>query len=1029
MIRATFAKAFHRFKQCPRYQRWLSYLIIAYGVYALILGGLVPVIAESMAPSRVLQYTGRHLKIDHIRINPFLLRVRINAAALENPQQNANFIAFKQLELEFNFWHSLFTWTPYLDHITLIDPKIQIARTSPQTFNFSDIIERINAVTPAPSSSTPATDAPIPALQINQITIQNGHLQLADQVTGAHVSYQTIHLGVSQFNTQALSLTPQQPQKIAQTNHYQLTFNGSNLGAFKLAGQFQLAPLQVQGDIQLAQLQLAPFWPLIADKFAIQLTQGIVNLSSHFQLENANQHFQFKTRQGQFSLSQLQFASDQQPKAGLDQLQIADIAVDSAISQVTIDHMYLKHLWANAHLDQQGVDLVQLFTPNIPAASSSQTASESSSATKPSPQWHVALGKFSLTQAEANVIDDQIGHQVYWNITPVSLSTGPIDTHFTAPIDYQLALSMAAQTGQFAKNSAGSFSSQGQIDVNQQRLSGKLQLDQLQLAQFQPYLAPYLNLYLTQGQLSGQGQLDADSYGEVRFHGDATLADLLIGDHQKQPLLRWQQMQIHDLAYDQKKQLLQINDIDLKKPYAKVTIHADRSSNISDLVKTAATPPSKPASNDKTLSHPTTTASHAKAQPASSATALKVNIKQIRIHDGSAYFADQSITPNFASGIESLNGQISRLSSQPGSTAKVDLKGSIDQYAPVTLKGKINPLLDPPYLDLDLNFKNVELVSVNPYSGTYAGYFIDKGQLSLALNYQLDHNQLMGKNHIVINQLQLGKASDSKEALNLPLKLAIALLQDRHGVIDLGLQVSGDLNNPDFSYASIVWGALKNILTKAVMSPFSLLAKLVGSDDQLNQVSFPAGSLVIERDQQQRLDKLAQALDDRPQLKLSLKGGINQVSDRIALKEQQLHQLLLQQSGLKQLPVDLSASRFPASGPLADALQHLFITQIEGDISAEKKQIQTQWNTQNPNKALPDDQLITRLHIAMYNRLLNAQSVKPIQLLQLAQDRAKMVKNYLVNQAKITPERVFLLNSRNQMLTQNSEVQMTLSAN
>jgi len=141
--------------------------------------------------------------------------------------------------------------------------------------------------------------------------------------------------------------------------------------------------------------------------------------------------------------------------------------------------------------------------------------------------------------------------------------------------------------------------------------------------------------------------------------------------------------------------------------------------------------------------------------------AFKLDIGSIAIKSGSAYFADNSLTPNFASGIEGLEGKISHLSSTPGTKASVDIKGKIDKYAPVTLRGEVNPLLEKPYLDLDLVFKSVELTSVNPYSGTYAGYYIDKGQLSLALNYQLEDNQLKGDNHLVIDQLKLGKPSDS----------------------------------------------------------------------------------------------------------------------------------------------------------------------------------------------------------------------------------------------------------------------------
>ena len=387
---------------------------------------------------------------------------------------------------------------------------------------------------------------------------------------------------------------------------------------------------------------------------------------------------------------------------------------------------------------------------------------------------------------------------------------------------------------------------------------------------------------------------------------------------------------------------------------------------------------------------------------------MKLNINKIGFTDSSAFFADNSLTPNFASGIEMLNGQITNLSSNPETTASVDLAGKIDKYAPVTLKGDVNPLLAQPYLDLNLNFDKVELTSVNPYSGTYAGYYIDKGQLSLDLTYQLKNNELVGSNHVVIDQLELGKRSNSSLATSLPVTLAIALLQDRHGVIDLGVDVSGDIDSPSFSFGSIIINALGNIITKAVTSPFSFLAGLVDSDEQIDKISFEYGRSNISLKQKSTLDKLAKALIDRPLLNLNIKGSVDLINDKQALAETKLHKQLANTAGIKfkDFPKSISASKYPAIGPLADALYQL----VEQELSQDPLDIKQKLQQKKPK--LTEAELITRWHIGLYNMLKNHQQFTADEFGLLAQKRAKAVKAYLIAQTEIDPGKIFVLESR-----------------
>jgi len=213
---------------------------------------------------------------------------------------------------------------------------------------------------------------------------------------------------------------------------------------------------------------------------------------------------------------------------------------------------------------------------------------------------------------------------------------------------------------------------------------------------------------------------------------------------------------------------------------------------------------------------------------------------------------------------------VSGLSSNPASRAKVKLDGKVDKYAPVDINGEVNLLAAAKYTDIAMSFRNIELTSFNPYSGKFAGYNISKGKLSTELKYKVADRKLDAAHHIVLDNLEFGAKTDSKDAAPIPLKLAVALLKDRNGVIDVNLPVSGTLDDPKFRLGPIIWKAILGLLTKIVTAPFAALGALFGGGEELAFVDFPAGSAVLPPEQVEKLNKLAKALIERPQLKLSV---------------------------------------------------------------------------------------------------------------------------------------------------------------
>lgn len=1078
----------HTFFALPRYLRVLVYLTAVYLSYVCTLGLILPYAITTLAPEKLSALLGRPVTLGDIRINPFNFKVEIDQLAIKEKDEKP-FAGLAQVQFEVNFWQSVFNRAAVIENIHIQAPYAHIIRVEKKGkagFNFDDILQTLNEHSSASTETTPAeASAPVRVL-LSQFVLDAGQFNFDDKITHAQVNYPNINLKLSQLDTEYLmsaslasvapatkaNKTEANPIPIAQSasdtgsgsqvmpiqhNHYAIQLSDDHAGEISLQGQFQLFPLKITGDVHIAKLKLTPLWRFIDDQFKPALTDGEITAKTQYQVDLAeNGELQVTSNNGQFIVEKLNFNDQERSVVKLPIFALDGISMDLKQQQVHINKLHSDGLTVNAILNQDGLDLASLFMPKSASASTSPAPIDAKSIeTKPAdaksledknvesvqvaqveekPQqpikqapvtastdtWFVQLDALNIENYDLNLSEQKLTETPQqWRVYPLNFSTKTITSTLAEPIEYALQLSI---------NNKGTLSSQGQVDVPCEAIDADIQLDKLALIQFQPYLAPYVNIQLKSGLLSSAGKLTADAKGKAIYGGSVELDDLAIHDKLRNaPLVKWQKMNINQLDFDQQKNQIKIDHLAFNQPYAKVVIAKDRSTNISDLIVEAPIAASVTNSATTNSAPPAKqTATEPQMASKSATPELSLDIQKISFSQGTAYFADNSLTPNFASGIELLEGNITHLSSTPGTKASVDIKGKIDKYAPVTLKGDINPLLDMPYLDLDLVFKSVELTSVNPYSGTYAGYYIDKGQLSLSLNYKLDQNKLKGNNHLVIDQLKLGKPSNSDLATSLPITLAIALLQDRNGVIDLGMEVSGDLDSPSFSVGSIIMTAITNVITKAVTAPFTFLAGLIGSDESLDKISFAAGQFSLSEDEQKSLDKLASALLDRPMLKLSVEGEVDAINDSQAIAERIMKRKLAKLANIEfsALPNDLSPSQFPTQGPLADALVKLYEQEVKADPALIKDTV----IAEAKDAQLSDDEITTRWHIALYNLSVKAQNVNDGMLGNLAQERAKAVKAYLVDVKVIAPERIFLLESR-VSLTQNvAQVSLTIDA-
>ncbi|MCL1050751.1 DUF748 domain-containing protein [Shewanella abyssi] len=1021
-----------KYRQRPRYQRLLMLAVTLYVIFTAILGLLIPYIAVKQVPKQLTTMLQRTVTLSDVHINPFTLKVAIDQFQIQEAKTNLNsneFVGFEQLTFEFRFWHSIFNGAFSIADVTLLKPSVNVERLkadNAMTFNFSDIIDTLAQNNASTTEQTSAASTGLPHFMLQNLAILDADLRFIDNITQGKLLYPQVNLNIKSFDSQNAIEASMQTQKGEQSNHYAIHLVGNNGGEIATQGIVQLEPLSVVGDIQLTNIQLPQFWSFVDKLFIANLATGQLSVDSQYRLEEKADYFQVTTSNGVVKLEGIALKNSDAIIATLPIFAVEGIHFDLHKKTVTAEKIHSQGLVVNTTLDQKGSNLQRLLQPKlaqISTAAKQKVASNNTlDSSKESLPWTAILNAIELENYRVNLTEKIVTQGTLWQISDIKLLTDKINADLSSPIDYQLSLNI---------NQQGALSSNGSIDIKQQKSVNQLALTELGLSQFQNYLSPYLNIDLKKGQLSTQGTLLLNNEAEqLSYNGAINIDDLLIKDTvQKKTLLKWKSVDINQFGFDRAANSIEIDHIALKQPYGRIIIAEDKSTNFGELMVSnnkqviATDMPEKPRVEQK-VSAPLTSETD-KAKSAS----MAISINKISIEDGSTFFADNSLTPNFAASIEQVDGQITKLSSSSKQAASVDIKGKIDRYAPVTLKGDINPLLEQPFLDLALGFKHVELTSVNPYSGTYAGYYIDKGQLSLDLKYRLENNQLVGENHLVVDQLQLGKPSNSSLATTLPVTLAIALLQDRHGVIDLGLQVSGDLDEPSFSVGSIVMTAFTNIITKAVTAPFSLLANLLGGDDdELDKVNFSAGTAELDENAKATLEMLAKGLADRPMLRLNVEGAVNVAEDNRALAEMQLRQKLAQlaQIEIDQMPAALTASTYPTSGALSAALKLLYETEIAGLAMDVKIAIAADHQGDN---ALTAEELATRWHIALYNFSLGGQRISNDALGDLAQQRAIAVKTFLADNKTVAPERVFLLDSKVDLNTGASQALMTLTAN
>ena len=649
--------------------------------------------------------------------------------------------------------------------------------------------------------------------------------------------------------------------------------------------------------------------------------------------------------------------------------------------------------------------------------------------------WRVGVKTITLADGGVTVSDRGLEPPVTVNLEPIAVRLDGASSDLKQPVGYDAAVGV---------KQGGQFSSKGSIVPAAPSAEGTLSLKELSLKPTERYINRFALLVLNSGTVSMAGKYAfamKDKQPSAQFGGGFQVAKLdLVEEDTKERFLGWDMMDVRGIDFKLEPAKLDIVEVRFDKPGGKFIIYEDRTLNVQRILRqkggvggeggpkpafttkkegargTSTGDSSRQVGLDSATSSmrfgaaPADTTQPPPASPAPKASAplFPVNIQRVRVNNGEVYFADLSLTPQFGTRIHDLNGTVNSLSTRKGSKAQVKLEGGVDQYGLARFSGDLYPFAPTDYMNVTATFRNVELTSMTPYSAKFAGYRIASGTLDADLEYFIQMRQLKGENKIIIDQLTLGERVESPDAVKLPLELAIALLKDSDGKIDLGLPVSGSLDDPQFSIGALVWKVVVNVLTKIVTAPFRALGALLGIEgDKLESVSFDLGSDQLLPPEKAKLKQVAAAIEKRPQLKVGIR-PVYAAEDAGAIKSLRVRRELATRAGFKLQegedpgPIDTSD---PKNQKVIDALfverfgkdaRNRLTEAVEKGVAGEGKEV-TRDVRKEAQAKLPD---------VMFAQLVEKEQVSDEELQALAQRRAEALRQEFQAQGALPADKV-----------------------
>ncbi|MEJ0038285.1 MAG: DUF748 domain-containing protein [Gammaproteobacteria bacterium] len=991
----------------------------------------VPHVLRSQILSFVSDHYGRTASIGEIRFNPFTFALEARDFSLPDADGQP-MLAFGRLWLDLDA-ATLWRLAPSFSDIEIERPFIRTLVRKDGALNLADLAKPFETV---PPPRPPPPDSKPARLFVDRFNVSGGKATYEDASRPSPFKAQIdpITFELRDFSTTGKT-----------GNTYSLSGASSSGEKFAWNGSFGVAPLASQGRFEVTDLQAHTIWSYLRDSLGFELSSGKINFNGDYHFA-ATPALALTVDVHTVSVADLGIRPTGQHADYIQHtnVQVENTRLDLAGERVDVGKIHLTSGTVRAWRDAKGaINLLELMAADKPAttAAAATVASPAASAAPPAAsaaatvappatasatppaaasaadtpatdapsaprvttsksaapsRWVFAAPDIAVENLRLELEDRLVKPSAAFTLAPVNLNVRGYGTTPGSKLDVDANIGI---------NESGKLQARANVAPDSGAITAHVDLDGLDLEAIQPYVNTYTQITLLSGVLKSGLDIERSTSGALDIKGDTEVLKLRTVDNAlRQDLVRWDQLKLEGLRYRSDPQSLSIATLSARAPYARVIIAPDQSLNI---VKAASPASGTSAPAVQTVQAP----SGERRAPAGNPGGMKVSIGTVRIANGSANFADFWIQPNYAVSLQGLNGTIVGLSSDPASRAKVALEGKVDRYAPARIGGEVNLLSAALFTDMKVSFQGVELTSVTPYSGRFAGYKIEKGKLSIDVTYRVANRKLDAKQHFVVDQLQLGERVESPDAVHLPLRLAVALLKDRNGVIDLDLPITGSLDDPQFRIGPIIWKVVVNLITKVATAPFALLGSLFGGGEEMNLIDFQPGATALDTAAQERITSLAKALKERPQLQLDVPASYSPDADGSVLAARKLNGKLQALADKQAAAAKKGASSGTLETILADPSRRfdLLLAQYRLDYGADTAPPASAAAVLATPKKKVEAAAFTTASDELERAITTKEPVTEREFDELAQARARAIQDALLGPGEIDPARVFLL--------------------
>jgi hypothetical protein len=865
----------------------------------------LPWLIRRQLEQRGSAFLRREVTAQKVRVNPFALSVTIEGLLVKD-RDGGPLLSWDELYVNAKIW-PLLKKEARLDALRLVRFRLRTGLDSQGRLKSQDVLDALRSGEDGP----PAKKEGRPwVFGIDRLDIERAEIDFKDlsrrRPFETQVGPFTVEL--KDFRTRPDATAP-----------YSFTGTTESGETFTWAGNVLLDPIRSSGRFSFENLQLRKYSPYYEESVGFELRDGRLGVKARYELEWGPGRRLVRIAEGGVSVRSLALVlpGASSPAVELPEGDVAGIALDVLARNATVDSVVLRGGVVRARRGPDGkIDLMAMSgsagrapgsgAPPAGAPSPSEGAPPLVASVKvkdgagqaPPMQWTLRALEISGWRVE---LDDALPSP------PARLALAPVevrmenlssDARSTAKLDVRATI-----------EGKGGASAEGTVSIHRPSADLAVRADGL-LTVANPYIPLHGNLdaRLRGGKMSvsGRARFDGGAQpaswgfdGDVKVEGFALL-DARLG----QELARWRSLQITGIKAAPAPAGTSIKLVRWVEPRVQVQISESGSSNLKRVLRTDGKDPR----DSKAEAEATAAAGKEDAAPERSAAKggappkpppYPFSVASFQVVRGAAEFTDRSLEPPVSLGVADLDVRVRGLSTAVNARAQVVVRGIVGG-GPFEVNGTLSPQMVNDATDLKVTSKGIDLGPLSPYCGKYLGYLLEKGKLDLDLGYRVAKRNLEGKNLIHVDQFTLSEEpTGSKEATSLPVKLGLAILRDKDGLIELDVPVEGNIDDPSFRLGKLIWKGIANVFTKLVTAPFTALARLAGGTGggRLDVVDFLAGSAGITPSSDKSIQGLGKALGERPGLRLAIEPVSDPAADGRALQVMELRRRAAEAKG------------------------------------------------------------------------------------------------------------------------------------